>query len=55
MKENKHFKKISLILIAVLILMILSGFLFAMPKTEKDSIKITLAVPQNEYVQIAQN
>lgn len=51
MKENKHFKNVSLILFSVLILMILSGFLFAMLKTENSRTKITVAVPQNGYVQ----
>ena len=44
MKVNKRFKKLSLILFATLILMIASGFLFAM-------LKITIAVPQSEFVQ----
>lgn len=51
MKENKHFKKISLILFSTLILMSISGFLFIVLSTDKFSTKITIAVPQNEYVQ----
>ena len=51
MKVNKRFKKLSLILFATLILMIASGFLFAMLKKEDDSVKITIAVPQSEFVQ----
>lgn len=51
MKENNHFKKISRILFVTLILMIVSGFLFAMLRKEDDSTRITIAVPQNEYVQ----
>ena len=51
MKVNKRFKKLSLILFATLILMIASGFLFAMLEKEDDSVKITIAVPQSEFVQ----
>lgn len=51
MKENKHFKKMRLILFVALILMLASGFLFAVPKTNKISTKITVAVPQSGYVQ----
>ena len=51
MKANKHFKTVSRIMFAVLIPMILLGFLFALHKSKKNATKITVAVPYNEYVQ----
>lgn len=51
MKENRNFKKIRLIIFKVLVLMVLAGFLFGTLRTEKVSTKLTIAVPQSEYVQ----
>ena len=51
MKANKHFKTVSRIMFAVLIPIILLGFLFALHKSKKNATKITVAVPYNEYVQ----
>lgn len=48
---NKRFNKLINILFAIVILMIASGFLFAILKKEDDSVKITIAVPQSKFVQ----
>ncbi len=50
MKENKYLKKTGLITAAVLIPVILSGFLFVMLRSEESAVRITVAVPHNEYV-----
>ena len=50
MKENKYFKKTGQIMAALVIPVILAGFLFVMLRSGKSATKITVAVPHNEYV-----
>ena len=50
MKENKHFKTIGLIMFAILIPVIVSGFLFVLFGHERKAVKVTVAVPHNKFV-----
>ena len=50
MKENKRYR-IGITVFALMIPVIVSGFLFVLLKPEKKPVKITVAVPHNEYVQ----